>query len=99
MSVAFASAPSRVGCARTQCAPSPARAGLPGHGLPTRPMRAARAPKLNGSVGEAPTASLAVEKSGPNFKAKKDIQEIMDILPHRCARRPGQIGGMVKARL
>ena len=25
----------------------------------------------------------AVEKTGPNFKPVKDVQEIMDILPHR----------------
>ena len=27
----------------------------------------------------------ALEKSGPDFKPLKDVQAIMDILPHRCA--------------
>ena len=26
----------------------------------------------------------AVEKTGPDFKPLKDIQAIMDVLPHRC---------------
>lgn len=32
---------------------------------------------------EAPVPA-GIEKSGPNMKALKEIQEIMDILPHRC---------------
>jgi hypothetical protein len=33
---------------------------------------------------EAPVAEASgIEKSGPNMKAVKEIQEIMDILPHR----------------
>lgn len=32
---------------------------------------------------EAAPSERPVEKSGPNMKALKDIQEIMDILPHR----------------
>jgi hypothetical protein len=31
---------------------------------------------------EAPAAP-GIETTGPNFTASKDIQEIMDILPHR----------------
>lgn len=27
----------------------------------------------------------ALEKSGPDFKPLKDVQAIMDVLPHRCA--------------
>ena len=27
----------------------------------------------------------AVEKTGPDFKPLKDVQAIMDVLPHRCA--------------
>lgn len=34
---------------------------------------------------EAPATS-GIEKSGPNMKALKEIQEIMEILPHRCVK-------------
>jgi 3-hydroxyacyl-[acyl-carrier-protein] dehydratase len=33
--------------------------------------------------GAAAPSETRIEKSGPNMKALKDIQEIMDILPHR----------------
>jgi hypothetical protein len=29
------------------------------------------------------TENTGIEKTGPNFKALKEIQEIMEILPHR----------------
>ena len=46
-----------------------------------KPMAARRSAAVQVRA-EAPTTS-GVEKSGPNMKALKDIQEIMDILPHR----------------
>ena len=46
-----------------------------------RPIPAGR--KLAVRVNaEAPVAP-GIETTGPNIKAMKDIQEIMDILPHR----------------
>lgn len=32
---------------------------------------------------EGEAAGSGIETKGPNFKPLKDIQEIMDILPHR----------------
>ena len=49
-----------------------------------RPIQARRV-ALKSS--EAP--SVPIEKSGPSMKPLKDIQEIMDILPHRCVARVG----------
>ncbi|PSC73775.1 beta-hydroxyacyl-ACP dehydratase [Micractinium conductrix] len=46
-----------------------------------RPAAARRAVMVR-AEGEA-EAPKGVEKQGPNMKALKDIQEIMDILPHR----------------
>lgn len=37
--------------------------------------------------GEAAPPFAGVEKTGPNIAALKDIQAIMDILPHRCVCR------------
>lgn len=46
--------------------------------------------------GEAPFAG--VEKTGPNIAALKDIQAIMDILPHRCAGRRRRAAPSATAR-
>ena len=49
----------------------------------SRPIAAGR--KLAVRVAAEAPAAPGIETTGPNFAAKKDIQEIMDILPHRYA--------------
>ena len=39
--------------------------------------------RLSVRVTAEAAASPGIETTGPNIKAAKDIQEIMDILPHR----------------
>ncbi|KAL4447994.1 hypothetical protein ABPG75_005213 [Micractinium tetrahymenae] len=50
------------------------------HAIATAPMRSRRAVAVR-AEGEA--AGSGIETKGPNMKALKDIQEIMNILPHR----------------
>jgi hypothetical protein len=45
------------------------------------PARRAAPPRADAAAAPPP----GLEARGPNMKALKDIQEIMDILPHRCA--------------
>ncbi len=51
-------------------------------------MRAIARPAVHRRAGvvvraEGEAAASGIETQGPNFKPLKDIQEIMDILPHR----------------
>lgn len=46
-----------------------------------RPVSAGR--QLAVRVAAEAPAAPGIETTGPNFKATKEIQEIMDILPHR----------------
>ncbi len=48
---------------------------------PFRPVRKVAQSVRADAAAEAPKA---VEKSGPNFKALRDINQIMQTLPHRC---------------
>jgi 3-hydroxyacyl-[acyl-carrier-protein] dehydratase len=41
--------------------------------------------ETDGAVAAAP-AKVSTEKTGPNFKPLRDINQIMGTLPHRCAR-------------
>lgn len=50
---------------------------------PFRPVRKVAQSVRADAAAEAPKA---VEKSGPNFKALRDINQIMQTLPHRCGR-------------
>ena len=61
---------------RPSAVPSAAFGGLP----MCRPVPRRAAVRV---VAEA-EAPAGIETKGPNMKALKDIQEIMNILPHRC---------------
>ncbi|KAL6785963.1 HAD1 [Auxenochlorella protothecoides x Auxenochlorella symbiontica] len=49
----------------------------------SRPSRSRLIAWADAATSSAPPAALPIEKSGPNHKPLKDIQEIMEILPHR----------------
>ena len=80
----------------SQCAPSSAVLRLPLRQHQVAPFvgqtvslgQQHRRQRLQGSVCtraevDVSQQTAAVEKTGPDFKALKDVQAIMDVLPHR----------------